>query len=62
MPTKQKPKEIKLETVTAKLKDMGDSAKAREYISNEYPYLTQDSVTGLLMAILIEIVKGRIKE
>lgn len=58
----KKPKEIKLETVTAKLKDMGDSARAMEYISKEYPYLTQDSVTGLLMAILIEIVKGRIKE
>ena len=58
----KKPKDTNLETVTAKLKDMGDSAKAREYISKEYPYLTQDSVTGLLMAILIEIVKGRIKE
>lgn len=57
----KKPKENTLENVTAKLKDMGDSARAREYISKEYPYLTQDSVTGLLMAILIEIVKGRIQ-
>ena len=58
----KKPKETNLENVISKLKDMGDSAKAREYISKEYPYLTQDSVTGLLMAILIEIVKGRIQE
>ena len=57
----KKTKENTLENVTSKLKDMGDSAKAREYISKEYPYLTQDSVTGLLMAILIEIVKGRIQ-
>ena len=51
-----------LTVAVEKLVEKSESEKAREYISKEYPYLAQDSVTGLLMAILIEIVKWRISK
>jgi len=61
MPKKSTSKKDAKEQSVEEFLEQFDSNRAREYIATEYPYLTQDSVTGLLMAILIEIVKLRFK-
>lgn len=70
MPKKQSKKELPENTVPlAWVEDQGlitvekpKKMTAKEYIDKEYPTLNRfDSIPALLMAILTEIVKGRIE-